>query len=52
MHQPPIHQPMEAVHADDRAWETLRWPGQWSKMLDGRFNMKERRAIAEENVER
>ena len=27
------HQPMEAVHADDRPWETLRWPGQWSKML-------------------
>ena len=32
-HQPPIHQSMEAVHADDREWETLRWPGQWSKML-------------------
>jgi hypothetical protein len=27
------HQPMEAVHIDDRPWETLRWPGQWSKML-------------------
>ena len=27
------HKSMEAVHADDRAWETLRWPGQWSKML-------------------
>ena len=27
------HQPMEAVHVDDRPWETLRWPGQWSKML-------------------
>jgi hypothetical protein len=27
------HRPMEAVHADDRSWETLRWPGQWSKML-------------------
>lgn len=27
------HQPMEAVHADERPWETLRWPGQWSKML-------------------
>jgi predicted amidohydrolase YtcJ len=24
---------MEAVHIDDRPWETLRWPGQWSKML-------------------
>jgi quercetin dioxygenase-like cupin family protein len=34
---PPIarrgHQPMEAVHVDERAWETLRWTGQWSKML-------------------
>ena len=28
-----MHQPMEAVHADERDWETLRWPGQWSKML-------------------
>jgi hypothetical protein len=27
------HQPMEAVHIDDRPWETLRWLGQWSKML-------------------
>ena len=27
------HQPMEAVHIDDRPWATLRWPGQWSKML-------------------
>src|SRR4029077_1860367 len=27
------HQSMEEVHAEDRAWETLRWPGQWSKML-------------------
>ena len=27
------HQPMEAVHVDDRPWETLRWPGQESKML-------------------
>jgi hypothetical protein len=26
-------QPCEAVHVDDRPWETLRWPGQWSKML-------------------
>jgi hypothetical protein len=34
------HQPMEAVHTDDRPWETLRWPGQWSK------------PIAEENLER
>ena len=34
---PPIaksgHLPMEAVHVDDREWETLRWEGQWSKML-------------------
>jgi hypothetical protein len=34
---PPIarsgHLPMEAVHVDDREWETLRWIGQWSKML-------------------
>src|SRR5258706_227157 len=34
---PPIarsgHQPMEAVHVDERSWETLRWTGQWSKML-------------------
>ena len=28
-----MHQPTEAVHADEREWETLRWPGQWSKML-------------------
>ena len=27
------HQPLQAVHADARTWETLRWPGQWSKML-------------------
>jgi hypothetical protein len=27
------HKPMEAVHADDRSWETLRWPGQRSRML-------------------
>jgi hypothetical protein len=24
---------MEAVHEDERAWETLRFPGQSSKML-------------------
>ena len=24
---------MQAVHADDWEWETLRWPGQESKML-------------------
>src|SRR5262249_59436634 len=28
-----MHQPMEGVHIDERQWETLRWPGQWSKML-------------------
>jgi ChrR Cupin-like domain len=27
------HLPLEAVHVDARPWETLRWPGQWSKML-------------------
>jgi ChrR Cupin-like domain len=27
------HQPPEAIHVDDRAWETLRWPGELSKML-------------------
>ena len=27
------HQPLQAVQADERPWETLRWPGQWSKML-------------------
>jgi hypothetical protein len=24
------HQSLEAVIADDRPWDTLRWPGQWS----------------------
>ena len=24
---------MRAVHENDREWETLRFPGQWSKML-------------------
>ena len=27
------HQPATAIHADERPWELLRWPGQWSKML-------------------
>ena len=27
------HQPASAVHTDERPWELLRWPGQWSKML-------------------
>ena len=27
------HQPMEAIHIDDREWETVRWPGQMGKML-------------------
>jgi hypothetical protein len=33
--QEPIgrHQPATAVHEDERGWELLRWPGQWSKML-------------------
>ena len=36
------HRPMEAVHADDRSWETLRWPGQWSKnILEGEFEIGE-----------
>jgi hypothetical protein len=26
-------QPCQAVRIDERPWETLRWPGQWSKML-------------------
>ncbi len=26
-------QPCHAIHIDERPWETLRWPGQWSKML-------------------
>jgi hypothetical protein len=24
---------MRAIHEDEREWETLRFPGQWSKML-------------------
>src|SRR5260221_2149473 len=27
------HQPCEAVHVDEREWETIRWPGQTGKML-------------------
>jgi hypothetical protein len=27
------HQPMEAIHINDREWETIRWPGQLGKML-------------------
>ncbi len=27
------HQPATARHEDERPWELLRWPGQWSKML-------------------
>ena len=27
------HQGCEAVHVDDREWETIRWPGQSGKML-------------------
>ena len=29
----PGDQPMEAVHENEREWEMLRFPGQWSKML-------------------
>src|SRR5260370_35704569 len=28
----PGGQPMEAVHESDRQWETLRFPGPWSKL--------------------
>ena len=27
------HQPCEAVHLDEREWETIRWPGETGKML-------------------
>ena len=27
------HAPCEAVHVDEREWETIRWPGQTGKML-------------------
>ena len=27
------HWPATAVHTDERGWELLRWPGQWSKMM-------------------
>lgn len=27
------HQPPQAIHIDEREWETLRWPGELSKML-------------------
>ena len=27
------HLAMEAIHIDDREWETIRWPGQTGKML-------------------
>jgi len=30
---PRAHQPCEAVHLDEREWETIRWPGQMGKML-------------------
>jgi hypothetical protein len=33
MSQTLTHQPLSAIHVDEREWETLRWPGQWSKML-------------------
>jgi quercetin dioxygenase-like cupin family protein len=31
--QQKTHHAMEAVHIDDREWETIRWPGQMGKML-------------------
>src|SRR5260370_42117405 len=33
MSQSLTRQPHSAIHVDERDWETLRWPGQWSKML-------------------
>lgn len=27
------HQPFEAVHVNEVEWETIRWPGEWGKML-------------------
>ena len=27
------HQPCEAVHVNEVEWETIRWPGEWGKML-------------------
>jgi hypothetical protein len=33
MSQALTHQPLSAIHVQEREWETLRWPGQWSKML-------------------
>ncbi len=33
MSQTLVHQPLSAIHVDERKSETLRWPGQWSKML-------------------
>jgi hypothetical protein len=33
MSQTVTHQPFSAIHVDEQEWETLRWPGQWSKML-------------------
>jgi hypothetical protein len=29
----PADHGMRAIHENDREWETLRFPGQWSKML-------------------
>jgi hypothetical protein len=29
----PADHGMRAIHEDEREWETLRFPGQWSKML-------------------
>lgn len=31
--RPHKHHPPEYVHRDEREWETVRWPGQTSKML-------------------
>jgi hypothetical protein len=52
MSQTLTHQPLSAIHVEEREWETLRWPGQWSIVYEGRFNMTARRPLGEENVER
>ena len=33
MSQTLTHQPLSAIRVEEREWETLRWPGQWSNML-------------------
>ena len=62
MSQPTGDHGPEYRHVDHMPWETLRFPGQHSKMqytgpeagkgpiYDGRFNMKERKPLSEENL--